>query len=901
MLPDGPGAERVSWAVQALSTAAALAESTPTTNETDFPKMAAWLDQFDRACLFSRPAQPTDAVPVRLVYHTRDPFEVDAVTKQLARWIARHLHVPQVLAWVLHKGGCLHPVLRDQVRSRLAEPAESIPPKLRHLWTVLSSEATGDRRRFQFALQHLTCASDDERRRISDLAIASIAPCLVARPGADWQKNMQQESLLPIDSCGHLELLVGDKDEYPLIEPILRDRDVLARHAATLTGYLERALSLLAEAGIATLSLGYRRSIADHEQNRYCADWAYLVDLVRDSYLVVAGKSKNRARARNLLDRWMLSAQPLFKRLALHVLTDDPKPRIRAVRHLLLAGPGPGLWDLEMRREVLRFLRLAGSRLPLRLLTEIVRAIHGGPTLPDDYSNRPSEKAIRFHHLAHSGAPVDEESKALANQWQPSEGPGLDDGDEFVAWTGARWVGPEEFAPQDLVGAEVAAIVQALDGKQIEPQEFMGLALQQPGKASGALHELAKRNEWPAEHWEYFFATLVELRRREQLTSALRDQVCTLLIDAPDSLFAGVDSAAAGFVEGLAKEYAVDQEQRFGQLWKRAWTGVGADEVTAKPLDHALNSVAGRLAQAALERLWKYDPRADYGLPDPLRPYFDMVATDQYGRPGRVILASCLHRLHTVDPAWTEKNIISRLGLVESDEAYDLWSGYAWSPRIGPNLLAAVKTPFLEMLKSYDNVHDPTTELIALLVVICIDTPTALAHEQVRQVLDTLSECGLEGALQYLASRLTGSSEERAHTWSDKLKPWLDQYWPHTGQHNTSLTADTMLKLIVECGDAFPDAVSWSLSVGAVQPITRMLRMHRLTEDDCDAVRQHPDAVLQLLSRVVPPRQILSDEASILPPILDSLATAKPALAQIPSYRELKRRASGLTLSARVR
>ena len=894
-LPDGSGAERVSWAVQAPSTAEALAESTPTTNETDFPKIAAWLDQFDRACLFSRPAQPTDAVPVRLVYRTQNPLEVDAVTRQLARWIARHLHVPQVLAWVLHKGGCLHPVLREIVRLRLAHPAESIPPKLRHLWTVLSSEATGDRRRFKFALQHFTAASDDERRRISDLAIASIAPRLVARPGADWQKSMQQESLLPIDSCGHLELLVGDKDECPLIEPILRDRHVLARHAATLTGYLERALSLLAEADIATLSLDYRRSIADHEQNRYCADWGHLVDLVRDSYLVVAGKSKSRARARNLLDRWMLSAEPLFKRLALHVLTDEPQPHIQAVRRLLLAGPGPGLWDLEMRREVLRFLRLAGSRLPQRLLTEIVRAIHGGPTLPGDYSNRPSEKAIRFHHLAHSGAPVDEESKALANQWQPSEEPGLYDRDEFVAWTGARWVGPEEFAPRDLVGAEVAAIVQALDGKQIEPRQFMGLALRQPGEASGALRELAKRNEWPTEHWEYFFASLVELRRREQLTSALRDQVCTLLIDAPDSLFAGVDSAAAGFVEGLAKEYAVDQEQRFGQLWKRAWTGVAADEVTAKPLDHALNSLAGRLAQAALERLWKCQPRVGEGLPANVRPYFDKVAIDRNGRHGRVVFATHLYSLFMIDRDWTQRNIISRLGPSEPSERYALWSGYAVSARIGPNLQTAFEEPFIEMLKRYDQVHDPYNVLIKLLVMICIDSPSPIEPTHVHQVIATLSDDALEGVLEHFVSRLIGDNNERAQIWCKDVQPWLEEYWPREGARNSALTAHTMLKLIMQCGSAFPDAVRWALETEVVQSSTELLRLHRLIEGDCDHITQYPDYALQLIAGVTANMESFShDNSSILHRILDSLKNAKPELATRTEFQSLVRRVSHL-------
>ena len=132
---------------------------------------------------------------------------------------------------------------------------------------------------------------------------------------------------------------------------------MLARHAGTLTGYLEQALALAEEDDeINSNSSWYRPSIAEHDQNRHALRTALdpLIDLVRDSYLVLAAKSP--AHADNLLRRWVLWGLPLFARLALHALTEDPKSDIRLAKKLLVTAPRRGVWNWELQREVLRFL-----------------------------------------------------------------------------------------------------------------------------------------------------------------------------------------------------------------------------------------------------------------------------------------------------------------------------------------------------------------------------------------------------------------------------------------------------------------------------------------------------------------------------------------------------------------
>ena len=397
-LPSGPDdtiVERVTWALEDPVAAEALANAVPISDERDFPKLEQWLDLFAEAGLLSRPKKTEDGSEtdqgdssIQLVgsdTQTQNPPALSTGTCCLAHWIACHLHVPQVLGWILKNGGHLHPVLHDKVRIKLAEPVVEIPEQLRRLWTVLADDTPIDLHKlFLTSFQIKKATSEFERHRLEEHIIKSIAPRLVVRSGPSlglsWKRASRKkpQPIKPIDACGHLELLVCDRQESDEVQEILSTADVLSRNAEILTGYLEHALTLLEDIGD-TYSGFYRPSIADHEQNRLHDDRTLLIDLVRDSYFALVASRSGRARARNLLERWVLSKQPLFNRLALHALTDDPKSDIHLAKKLLVAGRKPGLWETELRRETLRFLRVAGSRLPRNLRTEIVRAIHAAP------------------------------------------------------------------------------------------------------------------------------------------------------------------------------------------------------------------------------------------------------------------------------------------------------------------------------------------------------------------------------------------------------------------------------------------------------------------------------------------------------------------------------------------
>ena len=696
----------------------------------------------------------------------------------------------------------------------------------------------------------------------------------------------------PMELCGHLKLISGTERTGDLACEILRDASVLVRCAETLTGHLELALVLGEKDDTAyPSSHNYRRSIADHEQNREDDAWTHLIDLARDSYFAV-GRAERR-RAGNLLLRWVESGSILFKRLALHALTENSRADIRLARKLLLTGQSPGLWCLEMRREVLRFFRLAGQRLPRSLRVEVVRAIHAGPKPKKDLgsSDGPErirhEKALRLCKLQISGATLDKRARALAAEAAPCGDRDGNDRDEFLIWSeGPRFVSDEEFAPLDLVEGSVDDIVAALDEERIGEYELRGLMVRKCTEVVSALCRLAQQNKWPSSCWEGLLWHFGASGEQKEISASLCEPVAGILAVAPDWLFREVGSAAGAFINRLAREYGTDREAEFKELWKKTWTGAkGVEDQTNEmwdPVTSALNHPAGRLAEAAWIRLQKHEPVADKGIPAEVRPYFDAIVDGPDGHLGRVMLMPQLHYLFTIDQVWTTEHLIARLDPAQSEEAGSLWAAYGWSPRLGRDLLRAFKEPFLELLRSADSEVRKPDSLRRLLILVCMDAPGELTEQEVRGAVGEFSDSGLTTLLDSLTRRFSGNSADRQRVWRDKLYPWLHDFWPRDAARNTCKTSEAFLEMLAECGDAFPEAAKWLLEF--LQPVEGQ-GLNDLYKSGY--AERYPDAILDVLRRVVDAAVLQEHFRSILKKLLDALVAAKAELANDLGFQKL--------------
>ena len=903
---DDPLVERVTWALDDPTSAQVLANASPVTDETDFRRIAVWLERFSESGLLTCSAATTtlagsaqDPAVIRLVEAgilAESPHTVDNTRMHLARWVARHLHVPQVLSWVLANGGHMHPALSREVRIQLAKPDLEVPSRLRLLWTVLlDHEPLGHDRFLWTAHQYQATASEAERLLIEEAAMEELTPRLVVRPGPAPYRTLEvlvdmPSSLALLDECGHLVVMAGETDERDQAREILQEESVLSRHAMALTAHLEKALSFV---GLSDEHDGHshvdRPSIAPHDQNPdWESDgWSHLIDLVRDSHFALA--RVDRAEGDRLLERWVSSNHLLFRRLALNALAEVPKSDIRLAQRPLLAGSRPGLWELELHREVLRFLRVAGARLPRDLRVAVVRAIHAGPRGAmrkiDDHLIR-REKALRLYKLAQSGALVDKKSRALAGELAAEIESNPDHREEFLVWSGAGGrLTTEAPLPPSLREGSHRDLIAAILTK--EGLALHRLVVERPVQIIAAVRRLSKRGHLKLPLWEKFLAGVARLQGSQENQAKWRRTAARALAYAPDELFAKAPWEASEFLRNLADSLESSEEKEFSALWTKVWQSIDVsrygDADDDDPLTMALNHPVGKLAEAALMRLSKHQPTVDSGLPKPVQHYFNAVVSDSKGGPGRIMFATSLLRLHAIAPEWTTEHLLSRLYPSASAEARSLWSGFAASPRVGPNLLLAFKEPLLEVLRGGAGLAIQS-RLTGLFMAICLEATDELTGDEIRGVVDTMTEEVLKRVLRSLIHRMKGDEAARGLIWRDRVQPWLDRYWRSVLSRNTSATSEAMLKLVTEAGDAFAEAVDWSLV--RLRPIAdhglRPLAMGEIAT-------QHPDDVFRLVKQIVPDEEIQPHQKYQLRELLDRLKAARPALTKDADFQRLYR------------
>ncbi|WP_366657026.1 SIR2 family protein [Fodinicurvata sp. EGI_FJ10296] len=906
---DDPIAKRVTWALADKPTSKALAEAPAITDEDAYPILAGWLNVFDEAGLMSRPgdtpangtAHRTPIVGHAFTQHATN--HLDDISTRLVVWLAKHLHVPQVLGWAARKGGYLHPDFRDEVRRRLSvkdrneNGVPEIPERLRLFWTILIQNSPVDHGEdLWWADLVRNAASDTERAIVGRAFIESLRPHPAVIPGPSENvqfRNLFEDTSAPItalEECAHFKMLAGDGKLYRRLEQLPFREDLLAGNAFVLSEHLLVSDKLLVDndSGL-RLPQFYRPAIESHDQNRERNDWTFLIDLARDAYFALA--TQNATYADLLIRMWVGSDIPLLHRLALHVLAEDPKADIQTATKLLLAGDPPCVWSDELYHEVMVFLRKAGHRLPADDLGKLVETIKAGPPSRDTEDEngqlRAREIRIRLGKLASSGAALDAEAKIIADAYQPPPDE-PSDRDEFLAWSGSvQWIGPHDHVRPDWQNSPpLDELINHVRHDKITEDEFEGICRIWPSRAFFTLRKLADDDNWPAVYWRRLLWSTNALHREKKFHPSRLRYLSTLLLTAPEDFHVEISSAVSLFVKDLSEALPVEDEVSVRNLWNKAWSSivdrcdVGRDDA----LTQALNSAPGRLADAAYDRLWKYQPEAGRGLPEPVSDYFDSIAKSTAGRLGRVMLAAKLYSLFAIAPDWTTQSLLPCMRWGTSNEARDLWTAYAWAARAGPNLLAAIKADFATALGKYAELGEQRSRLIYLFLAASLDEHTIFMPDEIRAVMANLPEDGLVDVAHFFEKRLGANVTEQAENWSTVCFPWLQVYWPKAKERNTTKTSIALVQCLINTGDAFPDALRWAeeyLRPGTDYVLWRVRR---------SGIHQRwPTETLKLLTLIIPENDIEHSHNHSLQEILNEMQKIDEGIAQDSRFIRLSR------------
>ena len=836
--------------------------------------------------LTSRPPPYTLAPWMTLADTGSRAMRWDEVMWRLARWLTRHLDDPALLLQLVKLGGRLHENLARMIDNRIGEltafehdgkrgeldriranARNAIPrASMRTLWRLLLTDRVraedSDRRlhawKNRFERDGLTATLRLELRELLTPRVLLSEPFRL--PPEDGEREERErirdlvewKVVLPTDMVrAHLSTLTTEDRWKAVLPELLQD----------FNGLLHDALDLMRELGGATdksdLSYVHQPSISDHPQNRGFHDWTALIEWTRDAWLATCISSPDRARI--VADIWWQTPYPLFRRLALFAATQSGIiPPNRGLEWLLADGCW-WLWSSETSRESIRLLVSLAPRLDDTQLAQLEQAIEAGPPremfrpeIEPERWTRIQERDIwlRLSKVVSSGAKLSKTTRQRLTElsahhpdWKPAE----NERDEFSTWMSDSGDWRESVTtPRDL--PELTNWLRENQGTDPWHEDDWAVRCREDlAVAASALSALAKENIWPTSRW----GKALHVWSEDTLIGPSWRLVVPVLVSAPKTPLKNLAHDISWWLEKTAKTFE-GHESTFFELCDRVLAldyedGGDADDVVGRAINHPV----GRTTEALLGYWYRASLEDEQGLHDELRKRFALLCDTRVPsfRHGRVLLAAHVIALFRVDRKWTAEHLLPLFGWSRSEfEARSVWGGFLWSPQLYRPLVEEFKQEFLDTASHYEELGQFKRQYASLLTFAALGLSDVFTNAELAAATRALPQDGLEEAAEAVVRAIEGAGDQRAPYWTNRVKPYVRTIWPKTHDRTSPAIAESLGRVCIAAGDAFPGALT--LLHPWLQPVPYADRLvHSLHEAGLS--EKFPRDALELLDRVI--------------------------------------------------
>jgi len=844
----------------------------------------------------------------------------DAVMGHLARWLTRHLDDPALLLWLISWGGRLHLNFASWIEHTLEQLAtleregktaelarmragapNAIPgPLMRTLCGLLlgGRVKVGPRTidlyrwRNRFNRDGLTSSLRLEFRELLSPRVSLRAPSGFSDEFGEGQEQQKLRDLV-----GWEIVLVADDVHSNLKDLSSNERwqGALPGLLTDFTGLLRDTLDLMRELGGADdrrdNSYTQQPSIDVHPQNNDYNDWTALIELTRDAWLATAAVSPERAALEAEL--WWTIQYPLFKRLAFFAATKGDVIGSRSALDWLLADDHWWLWSLETERESTRLLVDLAEKGDPEMVQELEQAILAGPSpTMFDVGGDPERLARvvdrevwqRLAKVAGAGATLNTVAQgrldALSRQY-PEWALPQDQSDEFPYWSGSDDDWRKFTATPRRRGELIQWLKQHPNADYFQQDDWRERCRDNFATTACALWVLAQEDFWPASRWR---EALQAWSEGKHVSRAWR-YMAPVLAGAPDEAMEPLIQGVSSWLRTIAKTF-VGHEEEFFTLAHRVLELHSRDgSETDDPVGRAINHPVGHVTEALLQWWYRQSLEDGKGLPVELKPTFTELcdgSIEKY-RNGRVLLAAHVIALFRVDPDWASEHLLSHFEWQLSEhEARAAWEGFLWSPRLYRPLMEVLKRSFLDSAHHFEALGKHRVQYASLLTYAALDPGDTFTSSELAGAVRALPPEGLRYAANALVNALEGAGDQRTEYWANRVAPFINNLWPKGQDVMTPVIAETLSRLCVAAGGAFPEAMeilrAWLQPLGHPDPAVRML--HK-----ADLCRIFPEHALDFLSLVI-------GEQTQWPPTdlsncLEAIRTTAPALEDDPRHEQL--------------
>lgn len=882
----------------------------------------------DTKLAFSLVCRPTPYVRapfMQLVSSGISVSQWDEVMFHLARWLTRHLGDPRLVLWIAEKGGRIHgswtwlieheldrfaSLERDGKNSELDEirlhAPNAIPSSLmRTLWRLLICNRMKSPRRDadlhgwvrRYKGTGLTATMRLQLRELLAPQVILKKPFRWGNDELDSDEPSQIKQLVSWEivlAADHVQstLPPADDNNWAVALPLLLE---------DFQQLLRDTLDLLCElGGLGEADRYHDRShwdlpsITPHWQNRGFRNWVSLIELLRDAWLAI--RTDDSARATRIAKSWFELPYPTFKRLALFAASQDACISAEQWVDWLLTDGAWWLWSTETKREVFRLLVLQGKNLSSIALQSLEAAILVGPPrrmYPDDL-NEDQWQGLVAHsiwlHLAKlntSGCVLGTSATArlveLSNAY-PSWQLATTERDEFSSWmSGTGDPDYEDSRHVDIAPRNRLELAQWLTKPDTQQRKFdkdtwRDACNRHPINCLLALTDLTAQGNWPAKRWS---AALYEWSNEKRIQRMWKC-AAPLVRAMPDNIIQEIEHSVTSWIQAASKALTCHEEillelcSRVLALPVDSGAGVTRNgRSISEPVNDAINHSVGHITEALLNIWLQRNPNDNDKLPADIEPLFTKICdveVDRF-RHGRVLLASRLIALFRVDRSWTEQHLLPLFGWRNTVEAKAAWEGFLWSPRLYQPLLTAFKSQFLETAKHYADLGEHRHQFAAFLTYAALEPTDGYTEDEFRSAISALPQEGLEASARALSQAVEGAAEQREEYWKNRAYPFWQKIWPQNRDLATAQIAESLTRLLVGIGDAFPEALLalqyWLKPIEHPDYLIRQLHKSGLCT-------RFPEEALILLNAAIAGQQWAPE---MLKNCLDDIAQARSQLA----------------------
>jgi len=812
----------------------------------------------------------------------------DAVMQHIARWLVRHLDDPRLLLWVATNGSRLHTNLANMIVDALAQRSQS---SLKPFWQVVLSGRLKDPSLHgdlftwgrRLANEGLTSSL---RRQLRDILAPRIkltnAPYYYEENEVEPNneaRGINWELVLEADHVHSLLKNIAKGDAWQNALPLLLN---------DATELLLEALELLQDLGKANEdednSFWQQPSIKQHPQNLFYRDWTALIDLARDAWLATANQEP--ARAVREVYRWSEFRFPLFQRLVFFAAAE--KQQLFSVEETLgwlLARSHYWLWSIQTQRETMQLISALAPRMDKKQCERLEAAILKGPPDTDAYYERQEswvtrEVWRRLLLLKNSGVRLSKQGleriKSILSenpQWR-----NLEEKDEFPIWVSDGISRKLHSVPVLGPDLERWLLENPHADEFNRTDDWRDRCRNDYIHCAEALISLASRDHWPTDRWKQ----ALQVWSEDQLAASSWRDFSDLLSKAPARVINSLQAPIGWWLKACAKHVANDDDVFF-ILVQRILKSVPEqpDDQHGDSITAAINHPVGYVTEACLT--WWYGQGLEDGqcLQGKILEIFSLLTDRTFTvfRHGRLLLCAHVITLFRVDPCWTTLHILPLFDWIDEAQARFAWSGFLWSPRPYWPLLAVIKAPFLETAAHYAALDDLREQYVGLLTYAALEGNGTFSQQELAATFLRLPPEALENAALNIADAIESAGDKRAEYWKNRAKPFFQRVWPKLQKFRTTHMSANLARLIVCCGDAFPDSIA--TLAGWLQPTEHAdFAIHTLNESGlCE---RFSDEALMLLSLVFSSQPIWSAQDTRA--CLNKITAAKPALMEDLRY-----------------